>query len=162
MWCVTVVTPQQHWLSRSHAPRDLCAHAPHTLTNTNSPCSSLGLIPHSFPASRERFSAATMTNTASNSAVVTGSDTVKQGLAQMFKVRHGPGCEPRGENANQVLGPDPVLFAFVLQGGVIMDVVNAEQARIAEEAGACAVMALERVPADIRKDGKFVPRRPLG
>jgi pyridoxal 5'-phosphate synthase pdxS subunit len=40
-----------------------------------------------------------------------------------------------------------------LKGGVIMDVVNAEQARIAEEAGACAVMALERVPADIRKDG---------
>lgn len=35
-----------------------------------------------------------------------------------------------------------------------MDVVNAEQARIAEEAGACAVMALERVPADIRKNGK--------
>lgn len=49
--------------------------------------------------------------------------TVKDGLARMFK------------------------------GGVIMDVVNAEQARIAEEAGACAVMALERVPADIRKDG---------
>ncbi|KAI9335939.1 SOR/SNZ family-domain-containing protein [Obelidium mucronatum] len=40
-----------------------------------------------------------------------------------------------------------------LKGGVIMDVINAEQARIAEEAGACAVMALERVPADIRKDG---------
>ncbi|KAI9105431.1 SOR/SNZ family-domain-containing protein [Phlyctochytrium arcticum] len=39
------------------------------------------------------------------------------------------------------------------KGGVIMDVINAEQARIAEEAGACAVMALERVPADIRKDG---------
>jgi len=39
------------------------------------------------------------------------------------------------------------------KGGLIMDVVNAEQARIAEEAGACAVMALERVPADIRKDG---------
>merc|ERR1711871_1923638 len=38
-------------------------------------------------------------------------------------------------------------------GGVIMDVVNPEQARIAEEAGAVAVMALERVPADIRKDG---------
>jgi len=36
-----------------------------------------------------------------------------------------------------------------------MDVVNAEQARIAEEAGACAVMALERVPADIRKDGNY-------
>ncbi|KAG9841415.1 pyridoxine biosynthesis protein PDX1, partial [Aureobasidium melanogenum] len=44
-------------------------------------------------------------------------------------------------------------LARMLKGGVIMDVVNAEQARIAEEAGACAVMALERVPADIRKDG---------
>jgi len=43
--------------------------------------------------------------------------------------------------------------AEMLKGGVIMDVVNAEQARIAEEAGACAVMALERVPADIRRDG---------
>ncbi|KAJ9606636.1 Pyridoxal 5'-phosphate synthase subunit snz1 [Cladophialophora chaetospira] len=44
-------------------------------------------------------------------------------------------------------------LARMLKGGVIMDVVNAEQARIAEEAGACAVMALERVPADIRRDG---------
>lgn len=44
-------------------------------------------------------------------------------------------------------------FAQMLKGGVIMDVVNVEQAQIAEEAGACAVMALERVPADIRKDG---------
>ena len=44
-------------------------------------------------------------------------------------------------------------LAQMLKGGVIMDVVNAEQARIAEEAGACAVMALERVPADIRADG---------
>jgi pyridoxal 5'-phosphate synthase pdxS subunit len=52
-----------------------------------------------------------------------GTDTVKRGLAQMLK------------------------------GGVIMDVTNAEQARIAEEAGACAVMALERVPADIRAQG---------
>ena len=52
-----------------------------------------------------------------------GSDKVKRGLAQMFK------------------------------GGVIMDVVSAEHARIAEEAGACAVMALERVPADIRAQG---------
>ncbi|MGI9666976.1 MAG: pyridoxal 5'-phosphate synthase lyase subunit PdxS [Acidimicrobiia bacterium] len=52
-----------------------------------------------------------------------GTDTVKRGLAEMLK------------------------------GGVIMDVVNAEQARIAEEAGACAVMALERVPADIRAHG---------
>jgi pyridoxal 5'-phosphate synthase pdxS subunit len=41
----------------------------------------------------------------------------------------------------------------MLKGGVIMDVVNAEQAVIAERAGACAVMALERVPADIRKEG---------
>lgn len=40
-----------------------------------------------------------------------------------------------------------------LKGGVIMDVINADQARIAEAAGACAVMALERVPADIRRDG---------
>ena len=39
----------------------------------------------------------------------------------------------------------------MLKGGVIMDVVNAEQAKIAEEAGAVAVMALERVPADIRR-----------
>ncbi|KAF8244761.1 vitamin B6 biosynthesis protein [Wilcoxina mikolae CBS 423.85] len=44
-------------------------------------------------------------------------------------------------------------LARMLQGGVIMDVVNAEQARIAEEAGAAAVMALERVPADIRVEG---------
>jgi pyridoxal 5'-phosphate synthase pdxS subunit len=52
-----------------------------------------------------------------------GTDRVKRGLAQMLK------------------------------GGVIMDVVSAEHARIAEEAGACAVMALERVPADIRAQG---------
>jgi pyridoxal 5'-phosphate synthase pdxS subunit len=44
-------------------------------------------------------------------------------------------------------------LAEMLKGGVIMDVVNPEQARIAEDAGACAVMALERVPADIRRDG---------
>ena len=44
-------------------------------------------------------------------------------------------------------------LAEMLKGGVIMDVVNAEHARIAEDAGACAVMALERVPADIRADG---------
>src|SRR6202051_689565 len=46
-----------------------------------------------------------------------------------------------------------VGLAEMLKGGVIMDVTNADQARIAEEAGACAVMALERVPSDIRKDG---------
>src|SRR5260221_14595018 len=44
-------------------------------------------------------------------------------------------------------------LAQMLKGGVIMDVVTAEQARIAEDAGACAVMALERVPADIRVQG---------
>ncbi|HAP93046.1 MAG TPA: pyridoxal 5'-phosphate synthase lyase subunit PdxS [Desulfotomaculum sp.] len=44
-------------------------------------------------------------------------------------------------------------LAEMLKGGVIMDVTTPEQARIAEEAGACAVMALERVPADIRADG---------
>jgi pyridoxal 5'-phosphate synthase pdxS subunit len=56
-------------------------------------------------------------------AVDTGTDTVKRGLAQMLK------------------------------GGVIMDVVTPDHAKIAEEAGACAVMALERVPADIRASG---------
>jgi pyridoxal 5'-phosphate synthase pdxS subunit len=56
-------------------------------------------------------------------ATETGTWTVKSGLAQMLK------------------------------GGVIMDVTTAEQAKIAEDAGACAVMALERVPADIRKQG---------
>ena len=44
-------------------------------------------------------------------------------------------------------------LAQMLKGGVIMDVVTAEHAKIAEDAGACAVMALERVPADIRADG---------
>lgn len=46
-----------------------------------------------------------------------------------------------------------VGLAEMLKGGVIMDVTNAEQAKIAEEAGAVAVMALERVPSDIRKEG---------
>jgi pyridoxal 5'-phosphate synthase pdxS subunit len=55
--------------------------------------------------------------------------------------------------------PDRATFrlktglAEMLKGGVIMDVVTPEEAKIAEEAGACAVMALERVPADIRRDG---------
>jgi pyridoxal 5'-phosphate synthase pdxS subunit len=44
-------------------------------------------------------------------------------------------------------------LAEMLKGGVIMDVVTPEEAKIAEEAGACAVMALERVPSDIRRDG---------
>lgn len=63
------------------------------------------------------------------------------------------------ENGHYTNGAQTGTFAVkaglaqMLKGGVIMDVVTPEQARIAEEAGACAVMALERVPADIRKDG---------
>jgi len=54
-----------------------------------------------------------------------------------------------------------VGLAEMLKGGVIMDVVNAEQARIAETAGAAAVMALERVPADIRRDGGVARMSPV-
>ncbi|KAN0128467.1 vitamin B6 biosynthesis protein [Lactarius tabidus] len=66
------------------------------------------------------------------------------------------GAPTRGKDVgNSNLGTFGVKsgLAQMLKGGVIMDVVNAEQARIAEEAGACAVMALERVPADIRASG---------
>jgi len=56
-------------------------------------------------------------------------------------------------------------FASLLDGGVIMDVIDAEQAVLAEDAGAVAVMALERVPADIRAAGAWpawpIPRRSL-
>jgi len=57
--------------------------------------------------------------------------------------------------AERTTGTDRVKrgLAEMLRGGVIMDVVNAEQAKVAEDAGAVAVMALERVPADIRRDG---------
>ena len=54
-----------------------------------------------------------------------------------------------------------VGLAEMLKGGVIMDVVNADQARIAEAAGAAAVMALERVPADIRKEGGVARMSPV-
>jgi pyridoxal 5'-phosphate synthase pdxS subunit len=54
-----------------------------------------------------------------------------------------------------------VGLAEMLKGGVIMDVTNAEQAVIAEKAGACAVMALERVPADIRKEGGVARMAPI-
>ncbi len=57
------------------------------------------------------------------------------------------------DKANNDLWRVKVGLAEMLKGGVIMDVTNAEQAKIAEDAGACAVMALERVPSDIRKDG---------
>jgi pyridoxal 5'-phosphate synthase pdxS subunit len=58
-------------------------------------------------------------------------------------------------DSNRTTGTDRVKrgLAEMLRGGVIMDVVNAEQAKVAEDAGAVAVMALERVPADIRRDG---------
>lgn len=64
-----------------------------------------------------------MTGAQNGTSAKVGTDVVKQGLAQMLK------------------------------GGVIMDVMNVEQAKIAEAAGAVAVMALERIPADIRRDG---------
>ena len=57
------------------------------------------------------------------------------------------------ENAQTGTWELKVGLAQMLKGGVIMDVVTADEAKIAEDAGACAVMALERVPADIRKDG---------
>jgi pyridoxal 5'-phosphate synthase pdxS subunit len=56
---------------------------------------------------------------------------------------------------------EKVGLARMLVGGVIMDVTNADQARIAERAGACAVMALERVPADIRREGGVARMAPL-
>ncbi|NLD56986.1 MAG: pyridoxal 5'-phosphate synthase lyase subunit PdxS [Methanomicrobiales archaeon] len=59
---------------------------------------------------------------------------------ELSELRHGTELIKRG-------------FASMQKGGVIMDVVNADQARIAEEAGAVAVMSLERVPSDIRKAG---------
>ena len=55
-----------------------------------------------------------------------------------------------------------VGLAEMLKGGVIMDVTNAEQAVIAEQAGACAVMALERVPSDIRKEGGVARMAAIG
>src|SRR5881392_4028409 len=62
---------------------------------------------------------------------------------------NGSGAGSKGSNEWRV----KVGLAEMLKGGVIMDVTNAEQAKIAEKAGACAVMALERVPSDIRKEG---------
>ena len=57
------------------------------------------------------------------------------------------------ENATAQSFELKVGLAEMLKGGVIMDVVNPDQAKIAEDSGACAVMALERVPSDIRRDG---------
>ena len=55
-----------------------------------------------------------------------------------------------------------VGLAEMLKGGVIMDVTDAKQAVIAEQAGACAVMALERVPSDIRKEGGVARMAAIG
>lgn len=63
------------------------------------------------------------------------------------------GADMNGETGTTGTFAIKAGLAQMLKGGVIMDVINVEQARIAEEAGAVAVMALERVPADIRKDG---------
>ena len=60
---------------------------------------------------------------------------------------------PRNDQELQELFRHKVGLAEMLKGGVIMDVTNAEQAKIAENAGAVAVMALERIPSDIRKMG---------
>ena len=65
------------------------------------------------------------------------------------KQGNGEGAERVGAEAFEI----KVGLAEMLKGGVIMDVTTAEQAKLAEDAGACAVMALERVPADIRKEG---------
>jgi len=75
------------------------------------------------------------------------------------------GDTPRGASAGAEAGPQVGTvrvkrgMAEMLKGGVIMDVVTPEQAKIAEDAGAVAVMALERVPADIRAQGGGSLRR---
>ena len=63
--------------------------------------------------------------------------------------------ESRSATGNRPTGTFTVKrgLADMLRGGVVMDVVDAEQAKLAEDSGAVAVMALERVPADIRRDG---------
>src|SRR5688572_16769213 len=80
-------------------------------------------ISNPYTAKEAPVSVEPITPTTNGHAPETGTWTAKRGLAQMLK------------------------------GGVIMDVVTADQAKIAEDAGAVAVMALERVPADIRRDG---------
>src|SRR6201982_1076143 len=70
---------------------------------------------------------------------------------------NGSGNGSKGSNEWRV----KVGLAEMLKGGVIMDVTNAEQAKIAEKAGATAVMALERVPSDIRKEGGVARMAPI-
>src|SRR5262245_57462431 len=68
-------------------------------------------------------------------------------------VRRWSRCAGSREAMEKSTWRTKVGLAEMLKGGVIMDVTNAEQARIAEDAGAVAVMALERVPSDIRAQG---------
>ncbi len=70
--------------------------------------------------------------------------------------RNGNGGGNNGDGAQGATAKSfeiKVAFAEMLKGGVIMDVTTPDQAKIAEDSGACAVMALERVPSDIRRDG---------
>jgi pyridoxal 5'-phosphate synthase pdxS subunit len=69
------------------------------------------------------------------------------------QVGNGSSGNGGAENATAQSFEIKVGLAEMLKGGVIMDVVNPDQAKIAEDSGACAVMALERVPSDIRRDG---------
>jgi len=71
----------------------------------------------------------------------------------MANVHNGNGSAPQSSSASGTTLRLKVGLAEMLKGGVIMDVMNVEQARIAEEAGAVSVMALERVPAMIRAEG---------
>ncbi len=64
-------------------------------------------------------------------------------------------------NGLRIADPKHIGLAEMLKGGVIMDVTNAEQAKIAEDAGAASVMALERVPSDIRRDGGVARMSPV-
>lgn len=74
----------------------------------------------------------------------------------MIKENHFKINIPKNINKTP-LGPGTwsvkTAFPKFLKGGVIMDCVNGQQAKLAEDAGACAVMALERIPADIKRDG---------
>ncbi|MBK9143787.1 MAG: pyridoxal 5'-phosphate synthase lyase subunit PdxS [Candidatus Melainabacteria bacterium] len=76
-------------------------------------------------------------------------------MATRITVKEASTDADRSKSPVRATGTERVKRALpqMLKGGVIMDVVNAEQAKIAEEAGAVSVMALERVPADIRADG---------
>jgi len=74
----------------------------------------------------------------------------------MAKKRGGAVGDTKGNGGGRATAESfelKVGLAEMMKGGVIMDVTDAEQAKVAEQAGACAVMALERVPADIRRDG---------